>query len=248
MLLSCHRVIRDMICPRKPVSAKSRHDRWTASSQRTGVIFAWCFLAVLVLNNPTSTLPAASFLLDSRTRIRNAALPICLDSGNKPIAILRAKEIFGDHQRRGFFRIGVLPLLVIDGMNVEIRDPRKLGAALEGVHREIIFKQSVRKAVEGRDFRLCFAPEEREGRGSVVPSLASSTESRSMPVLRAQIVRLDNSDLWRLEDGVVSRPGTPPITFHHATLQISGPKAGELSCETTNGVNCVSSLLIPSKT
>jgi hypothetical protein len=190
-----------------------------------------------------------SRLLDSRTQIKNAVIPICLDSDAKLVAVVRARHIFSDYQRRGFFRIGVLPLLVIDGLDVEIRQPSRSMEALGAVHSKIIFKELARKAVEGRDFRLSFAAEGILGTGAganvLTPHSAPlAVEARGRReegaggefILRAQMVRLESSAQWRLQDGVVRPRGADPVNFRYATLQISGANAGEISCETTNGM------------
>jgi hypothetical protein len=155
-------------------------------------------------------------------------VPICLDSQRpvQPSAILRVGHIFSDYQRRGFFRIGVLPLLVIDGPVVEIRDPMKLSEVLSTVHCEIFFKDHLTKSAEARDFSVRFGSE-----GGFL--------------LQARLVRLERSGQWRLHEGMVKRPGAPAIAFQKASLQITGREVGELRCETTNGVahfNLLSSL------
>jgi len=240
------------------------------------VFFAW---------SSQLSITAQTRLIDSRTQIKNAIIPICLDADAKLVAVVRTRHIFSDYQRRGFFRIGVLPLLVIDGLEVEIREPSQATAALGAVHSRIVFKEFARKAVEGRNFRLSFGsgepfvqtgshtnglrPYPVDALGDVLtprpgPTAIELKESgRGLPhsrtlargseaprngvggacVLRAETVRLENSDQWRLQDGVVHAAGAEPVNFRYATLQISGPKAGEISCETTNGVvhlNCLS--------
>jgi hypothetical protein len=159
---------------------------------------------------------ARASLLDSPVELKGVAVPVYLDSRPEPAAILRADRIFRDYQRRGFFRIGVLPLVVFEGLNLEIREPERLSAALSAVSGQFAVKDNVKKAVEGREFTLRLG---QEGDGQ----------------LRARRVRLEDGTVWRLQEGSVERAGAAAIAFRRATLTITGARAGELTCETTNG-------------
>jgi hypothetical protein len=175
----------------------------------------WIFFVLMALACAPSGL-AQGWLADPHVDVRNAVMPIYLTFQPEAAAVFRANHIFNDHQRRGFFRIGALPMLVIDGMSVEVRDPAGVSAALNKLGAQFAVKAGARKAVEGRDFRLTFAPE-KDG------------------CLRARRVRLENAAAWRLEDGALHPPGGPPVPFRQGTLTITGPQAGEFNYETAGG-------------
>lgn len=159
---------------------------------------------------------AQNWLPDSHIEVRNAVVPVYLDFTPEPAAIFRVHHIFSDYQTRGFFRIGVLPLLVLDGLNLEIRDPARLSAALNTTSEYFAVKANAKKAVEGRDFVLSFA---------------SDKNAR----VQARSVRLESGTEWRLQEGTIFPSGAAPLPFRKATLAIAGPQAGQLSFETTNG-------------
>ena len=100
---------------------------------------------------------------------------------------------------------------------MEIRDPNKLAGALGSVTSGFSPMRGSRRAVEGREFSLSFA------------SYAGGR-------LRADRIRLENAEAWELRDGSMEQPGSEPLRFRQATLLIAGSKAGELTCETTNGI------------
>jgi hypothetical protein len=51
-------------------------------------------------------------------KLQGLALPVYLDLSS-PATVVRADSVSREHQRRGFFRIGALPLLVCEGVTVE---------------------------------------------------------------------------------------------------------------------------------
>jgi hypothetical protein len=153
---------------------------------------------------------------DPRVQLRNAVISVYPDSAAEPAAMIRAGRVFSDYQTRGFFRIGALPMLVLDRLSVELLQPEQLSKALRSLGEKFAVKNDSRKAVEGRDFCLWFS-------------------SRKDAQLRARRVRLESGTAWRLFDGALLRPGSDVIPFRQATLTIAGPNAGELAYETARG-------------
>ncbi len=182
-----------------------------------GASFVRGALSILILSTVIGVSFGKGGLLPGQAQFKGILVPICIGSNREPVAIFRAKHVFSDYQRRGFFRIGVLPLLVIDGLSIELRDPSSLPATLNAVPSHALFKDFVRSAVEARQFAL-------------------SCDSQKDFAVRARLVRLESSDEWRLEDGVVRQSGGGQLSFQRATLRISGPHAGEMNCETSSGV------------
>lgn len=175
----------------------------------------WAVLLVLALACVRSGL-AQGLSFDSRFQAKKAVVALYGESDLEPVAVFRAERIFSDYQRRGFFRIGALPLLVFDGLSIELHDPAQVSKALATLGARFDAQGDARKAVEGRDFCLSFASE-KDGR------------------LRARRVRLESATAWHLQEGTVLQAGAAPMPFRQGTLTITGPQAGQLTCETTNG-------------
>ena len=142
--------------------------------------------------------------------------------------MIRAGRVFSDYQSRGFFRIGALPMLVLDKLSIELRQPERLPMALSQVGEKFAVRSDTRKAVEGRDFRLWFT-------------------SRKDAQLRARRVRLEGGTTWRLFDGAIQRPDSATLSFRQATLAVAGPNAGELAYETARGIVTMPLLSLLSK-
>ena len=148
--------------------------------------------------------------------LQNVRLPVFLDFEPKPVALFRAERIYTDHQTRAFFKIGVLPLEVLDHLSLQLLDPARLAATLKSATGRFALKERVKQAIEARNFSLSFT-------------------TKNSGHLVAQRVRLEDRAAWRLELGVVTAPARPPIRFRTATLIMAGPQVGELLCQTTNG-------------
>lgn len=217
----------DLPPPNRTLAATPASSSPAARYRRSPAYFCWSLLLVPALLSAPLGL-AQGLFLDSRSQVKNARVAVYLDSGPEPAAWIRAGRIFSDYQSRGFFRIGALPLLVIDKLAIELRDPERISKVLASVGEKFGVNGEARKAVEGRDFRLSFT---------------SSKEAQ----LRARRVRLESGAPWRLQDGVIQQPNSTPIPFHQATLAITGPNAGELAYETARGTARVHLLSLFSK-
>jgi hypothetical protein len=168
---------------------------------------------------------SADRLFNLETRITKAVMPIYPDTGVQPLAIIRVDKIFVDHQRRGFFRIGVLPMLAMEGLSIELCDTNQLIVALTNVQSCLSFKGGSSSVVEGRDFSL----------------LCPGGKSE---FIHARLARLENKE-WKLVNGTLSRPGTNSIQFQEAVLGITGKEAGNVICRTDQGRVRVQLLSVP---
>lgn len=171
--------------------------------------------ALLLLLFPVAS-GVAQIGLPSDMNITGAASYVYVGNEIKPVALIRVDHIFNDFQRKGFFRIGVLPMLVLDGLNLELCDTARLSTVLTNVSASFIIKNGATRLVEGRNFLLSF-------------SMQKNVD------VRARVIRLQSSTEWRLQDGMIRRFDAPPIRFRHATLKVSGPNSGELTCDTAGG-------------
>ncbi len=132
----------------------------------------------------------------------------------KPMLTLRLEQGYGDYQTRGFFRIGVLPLLVVEGLEVELHDAGRSFAALTNLPSLLGQSPNPKEALELRRFALVLPEPKR-------------------PVLTAQSVRILNGTTWQLRNGkLILHDGTEQL-FRRAVLTVAGPHCGEFVCETT---------------
>jgi hypothetical protein len=173
--------------------------------------------AALLLCAAKGTVHAQGWLPDPNIEVRNAVAPIYLEARPEPAAILRADRVATEYQRRGFFRIGALPMLVMDGLSLEFLDSNRFSNVLSSASARLSGAGEMKKPVEGRNLRVWFAPD---------------TERR----LTAQRVRLENGFTWRLHDGGIIQNGAVVIPFSEATLAVAGADIGELVCKSPAGV------------
>ena len=194
----------------------SRVSRLFNTTKRIGHDF--CSVWLILFLCATALLPFGSSFAKGlpfghAQSFKNSIIGLHLGSESEPAVIIKTDHIFSDYQRRGFFRIGALPLVVFDRLNIEIHNPRKLGAALQASSEHFVGGLRQRQAVEGREFSLCFS-------------------SSDNPRLQAHRVRLESESAWELEDGLVYRTEGGPIRFRRATLITRGAKAGNLILQT----------------
>jgi hypothetical protein len=140
--------------------------------------------------------------------VQDIAIPYYAKGQSSPAAVVRIKRVFTDYQRRGFFRIGLLPTLVAEDVKVEVFEPGQVLAALQGAHKWLK-PAAAGKALEWRRARFVFTGDKE-------------------PRLEAARVHLGEEGIWRLSDGVVFRSGTNEMRQAAASLQIVGSNAGEL--------------------
>ena len=162
------------------------------------------------------TVQAQEGVLRKLKQVRHAKV-VVLERDLSPVAVIRTEAVRTDYQRKGFFRIGVLPMVVLEGMNVELCDPSRLLTSLTNVNARLTVRGSGRRAIECKGFSLS------------LPGLAE-------PVLRAKRVRIENGSQWRLDEGLASGPEGDALVFRSAILKVAGPETGLLVCNTTNGV------------
>jgi hypothetical protein len=165
----------------------------------------------------TSSVSAQTSWWAPSAEIVNAVMPVYLGVQTEPAVVLRVERIHRDYQKKGFFRIGALPVLALEKLSVEVREPERLTSALVHMDRRLTFSRQARQGVEARGFVLTFPGKEA---GQV----------------RARLVRFESADTWQLVEGAVERPGEPPQSFSQAHLAITGPNAGELALDNGNRI------------
>ena len=175
-----------------------------------------CFLVGIALGL-VPPCPAETWPLDPPTPVTKVEVPVYVKLNSEPVAVFRAERILDDYQTKGFFRIGALPLTVVEDLSIELWDPSRLPAALNALGVRFALKDSGKRAVEGRNFTLSFSGE-KHGR------------------LQARCVRMEGPTEWTMEEGSVSLPDAAPAHFRRGALVLDGPEAGWIKYQSTNGV------------
>lgn len=179
----------------------------------------------LSAREPTNS---GSGFLSPRTIAKGVMIPIFVEQDAKSVGILRVDRVFTEYQRKGLFRIGLLPQIVAEGVTVEFRQPDQIANVL-GAIRSRLFATHYEAAAELR-------------------RIVIQADSGSAPLLQARSVRFDEAGRWQLRDGLISKPGTNPIRFTRAVLQPTGPLAGHIRYESrasTASLNLFSAALVP---
>jgi hypothetical protein len=151
--------------------------------------------------------------LDGVVGVRNVVVPIYTDRQSSPAAVLQVRRVSEGYQRKGFFRIGVLPTIVVEDTVLEIRADADFSNVLHQAHSELVSRPELKRVIDGRGFSIVF------------PSHTNSW-------LQAGRMSLGSPGIWRLENVTIGKPGPSSRTFRRAALQVTGPHAGELRGET----------------
>jgi hypothetical protein len=185
---------------------------WLGSLRRFRLPPLLCLLGALLCPGEVR---AGADLFALPVQIDDFRMPLYLDFNPSPVAVFRARNLHHDHQRRGFFRIGVLPLVVGKGVTLEICAPERATNALFQVE-EKISGFSNGSAIELRDLTIRFT-------------------SEAEPRLQAATARLQHDGQWRLE-GVILHSATNIVRAAHGLLQASGVQAGRLTWDASTGL------------
>jgi hypothetical protein len=142
-------------------------------------------------------------------------IPIYAQGHPRSVASIRIDRVFRDHRRMGFLRVKVLPVVVAEGVRLELREPAgatnlldEFSAALKSV--------AGKRAVELRNFGFSLA-------GDSAPRLQAR---RLSPAVEAQ------GKGFTLE-GVTLRDGASQLEFPKATAMPDRPGILRLSARGT---------------
>jgi hypothetical protein len=64
------------------------------------------------------------------TKAKGMVMPVYVRGHSQAAAVLRIERISAEYQRKGFFRIGLLPQIVAEGVSIELRQSGALTNAL----------------------------------------------------------------------------------------------------------------------
>lgn len=119
----------------------------------------FALLAILqVQATPEKGVAESQFSRHLATKI---VAPIYAGSGDSAAAVVRIERASHDLRRKGFFRIGAFPYVLLQGVHLDVRDPDAALDSMREVPRQLkrLAKSS---AVEVSQFRLSVAKEEVE--------------------------------------------------------------------------------------
>src|SRR5690242_15914382 len=134
--------------------------------------------------------------------MKNAAVAFYVGEEQEPAAVLRVRQIHRDYQRKGFFRIGLLPMAAFEGVRVEIYHPESAASSLVQCHEWLNSRSGGR--LELRDVRLAVI-------GHTTNWLACG------------VARPSADGRWELSEGVTFASDTRQIQAVNAVLQAVGP-------------------------
>lgn len=153
------------------------------------------------------------------TKVSKATAVHYASGETNPLMTVRSDRVYGDYQTRGFFRIGVLPLVMVDGLDLELHDPSRIFTAITNAPYLLGKQVNPKGALQIRRFSLRLAGQDRA-------------------LLTARTVRVMSGTTWSLGPGVLRQSNGAELFFQRAILTVAGPQAGEIVCETAAGVIC----------
>ena len=152
---------------------------------------------------------SVSDLLQLGVSVQRAVVPLYPTGSFKLSAVVRVDRAFMDYQHRGFFRIGLFPIGVLDGVTFEARDTADPLASLASVRHWLGTKAGQR--IEMRRVKFLFSPTNR---------------------LEAGLARCAAGNRWELLNGVRFVSGAGEVRAPRATLELAGPRGGRVILDT----------------
>jgi hypothetical protein len=175
--------------------------------------------AVLSLALPAHAQSVAD-LLSGRFSGRGIVTTFYEGTEQPPSLVVRIESVHTDYQRKGFFRIGLLPVGVMEGVALELNHPEYWTNSLAHLHQWL--GPNSAKTLELRRLTL----------------LVPADVTNRLESARARVGAGGKLDLF---DGVSLVSGTNHLRAARGTLQVTGARAGELVLETIPP--CTNSLL-----
>jgi hypothetical protein len=152
---------------------------------------------------------SVSDLLQKGVSVQRAVVPLYTTGSFKLSAVVRVDRAFVDYRRKGFFRIGLFPVGVLNGVTFEARDTSDPYASLDCVRHWLGTKAG--QHLEMRRVKFLFSPTNR---------------------LEAGLAQYVAPDRWELLDGVRFVSGGIEVQAPRATLEMAGVRGGHVVLET----------------
>lgn len=196
-----------------PVSLKLEPEVVPNQNQSSVFRLQLLLLAVVVVS---LALPAQAQsvgdLLSARSSARGVVTTFYQGTEQPPSLVVRIEGVYTDYQRKGFFRIGLLPVGVLEGVVLELNHPEYWTNSMAQLYRWLE-SRSV-KTMEMRRLTL----------------LMPAGVTNRLESVRA---RVGVGGKLHLFDGVSLISGTNHLQAARGTLQVTGAHAGELVMETS---------------
>jgi|ERR1035438_7169177 hypothetical protein len=151
-------------------------------------------------------------LLAGGFRLKGGVVSLYCGSELEPATVVRFEQVYADYESKGFFRIGALPIGVMEGVTFELQHPESVTNSLEQLQQWL--RPKAAKRLELR--RLSF--------------LVSGPVTNRLETGRARLV---SDGRLALFDGVSFVSGTNQMRAARGVLQIKGAQAGLLVMETS---------------
>jgi hypothetical protein len=155
--------------------------------------------------------PAAD-LLAGGFKLKGGVIGLYRGTETEPATVVRLDHVYTDYERKGFFRIGILPIGVMEGITFELHHPESVTNSLAQLHQWLGPRAAGRLELR----RVAF--------------VVSAPVTNRLETGRA---RLAADGRLALFDGVTLVSGTNQMRAARGALQISGTQAGRLIMETT---------------
>jgi hypothetical protein len=151
-------------------------------------------------------------LLAGGFRFKGGVVSLYCGSELEPATVVRFEQVYMDYESKGFFRIGTLPIGVMEGVTFELQRTEAVTNSLEQLQQWL--RPRAAKRLELR--RLSF--------------LVSGPVTNRLETGRARLV---SDGRLALFDGVSFVSGTNQMRAARGVLQIKGAQAGLLVMETS---------------
>jgi hypothetical protein len=155
--------------------------------------------------------PTLDFLAGG-LRLSGGAIDFYSGTELEPSLLVRLDKVYTDYQSKGFFRIGLLPIGVMEGVTFRLEHPESVTNGLAHLHQWLGGKGARRLELRRVKF--------------LVPGAVTNH-------LEASRVRIAAGGSLELLDGVRFVAGTNQIEAARARLQITGERAGQILLEAT---------------
>jgi hypothetical protein len=144
-------------------------------------------------------------------QLQNASIHLYERGGLEPVARVSLVNSVTEYERRGFFRIGLLPIEVLEGVTIEVPDAARAARGLARASEWLGTRKATRLEVRRLAVQVSSPTTNRLESGRALP----------MP-----------GGKWELLDGVSFVSGTNEAHAARGTLQIAGARAGQFVLET----------------
>ena len=218
-----------------------RIQRWDCSYPSVWVLLA----GVLLLRTSLADVVAAEslgggFLL--RSQMSDVELPLYVGADTQPAGIVRVDRVFTDYERHGFFRIGALPVLVLDGVTVELTCLDQARAALTQTQGWLGANNPENPGTNGGVEASSQPKAGRTSRRLDCRNLTIVIPGSVTNVVRAGRAKIAADGQLELTENVRVE-GMLSFQTRQARLQMSGPMCGELTWEAQDGTAMTYNLL-----